>query len=194
MPVLAEPEQDFDELVAIETIPDRYELIDGEIVEVEEMGVYSGEIANILRDELSAYGREKKIGRARMDILYPIPTPEDDGRLRRPDVAFARFERWPENRPVPYRGNPAEVVPDLAVEVISPTDNGDDIVSKLNEYLRAGVRLVWLIFPNEKQLYAYTSPRDVRIFTVDQNLDGSDILPGFLVPMATLFPIKASET
>ena len=191
MSVLTDSERELDEAVAMTPLPDRYELIDGEVVEVEEMGVYSSEIANLLRDELSAYGKAKKFGRARMEVLYPMPTPEDAGRLRRPDVAFTTFERWPENQPVPYQGNPAEVVPDLVVEVISPSDNGDDVVSKLNEYLRAGVRMVWLIWPNEQQLYSYTAPKSVRIFTAEDVLDGGDILPGFQVPMASLFPIRA---
>src|SRR5262245_43028132 len=102
MSVLTEAERELDEPIAVTPLPDRYELIDGEVVEVEEKGVYSSEISNLLRDELSAYGKSKKFGRARMEILYPIPTPDDPGRLRRPDVAFTTFERWPENKPVPY--------------------------------------------------------------------------------------------
>lgn len=191
MSVLTEAEREVDEPVAVTPLPDRYELIDGEIVKVEEMGVYSAVIANMLRNELAYYGRANNAGRAWNELLFPIPTDDDSGRLRRPDVAFTTFERWPENKPVPYQGNPAEVVPDLVVEVISPSDNGDDVVSKLNEYLRAGVRMVWLIWPNERQLYSYTAPKSVRIFSAEDILDGGDILPGFHVPMASLFPIRA---
>lgn len=191
MSVLTESERELDEPVAVTPLPDRYELIDGEVVEVEEMGFYSSEIANRLRDELHDYGKSKQVGRARMEVLYPIPTKDDPGRLRRPDAAFATFERWPMDHPVSFQGNPANFVPDLVVEVISPSDNGDDVVSKLNEYLRAGVRMVWLIWPNEQQLYSYTAPKAVRIFSAEDVLDGGDVLPGFQVPMASLFPIRA---
>lgn len=191
MPVLAEPEYEVEDASPNETMPERYELIDGKVVGVEEMGVYSGEVANLLRDELAAHGKATKSGRARMELLFPIPTPTDPDRLRRPDCAFISFDRWPEDMSIPFQGNPAPVVPDLAVEVVSPSDNGDDIVSKLNEYLRAGVRMVWLIFPNERQLYSYTSPKNVRVFTVEDNLDGGEVLPGFRFPMASLFPARA---
>ena len=191
MPVLAEPEYEVEDRSLSETMPDRYELIDGEVVEVEDMGLYSTEIANVLRDELSAYGKSTKSGRARMEILFPIPTPTDPDRLRRPDCAFISFERWPQNLALPSQGDPAPFVPDLVVEVVSPNDYSDDVISKTNEYLRAGVRTVWVIHPGPRVLLAFTADEAVRKYSDKDELDGGDVLPGFRFPMASLFPARA---
>jgi Uma2 family endonuclease len=128
-----------------------------------------------------------------MDTLYRLPLPEDETRNRRPDLSFVTFDRWPDTKPIPYRGNPADVVPDLVVEVASPTDDAEALQEKVNEYLRAGVRLVWVIYPLVRKLYAYIVPNAVHIFAEGDALDAGDVLPGFSVPMASLFPPMAPE-
>jgi Uma2 family endonuclease len=95
---------------------------------------------------------------------------------------------------MPYRGNPVDVVPDLTVEVASPTDTVEDFLAKAHEYLLAGVRLVWVVYPRLRQLHAHTSPTaSPRIFTDTDTLDSGDVLPGFSVPMAGLFPAMEPE-
>jgi Uma2 family endonuclease len=128
-----------------------------------------------------------------MEMLYRLPLAADRSRNRRPDVAFVTFDRWPEDRPMPYRGNPVDVVPDLVVEVASPTDDAEDLVAKAHEYLEAGVRLVWLVYPRSRVVYAYESPTAVRVFTATDDLDGGTVLPGFRAPMAQLFPPAIPE-
>jgi Uma2 family endonuclease len=128
-------------------------------------------------------------------MLFRLPLPEDTARNREPDLAFIKSDRWPQDRPMPYRGNPVDVVPNLTVEVVSPTDLGEDVVAKAHEYLRAGVELVWVIFPRLRQLYAYTAVGTApRLFTDTDMLDAGDLLPGLSVPMAALFPIPADES
>jgi Uma2 family endonuclease len=185
MPVL---EADRTAVAAEVRLPEFFEGIHGEIVKTEPMSVYAGVVANMLKDQLAVYGQSTRTGRSWVELLFAIPQTDDPGRNRRPDVAFTTFERWPLNRPIPYRGNPIDVIPDLAVEVVSPTDDSEDVIAKANEYLRGGVRLVWLVFPREQQVHAYTGPKSVRIFTVDDQLDGGDILPGLRIDMASLFP------
>lgn len=166
-----------------------YEVVNGEIVGARPMSFYAGEIANRLNAELTFYGRQCGLGRPRMDAAFVLPLPEDKTRNRKPDVAFVTFERWPEDRPLPFRGNAIDVVPDLAVEVVSPTDRADAVIQKALEYLRAGARLVWVIFPSVRQLYAYhdrTQPP--RVFSEGEALEAPDVLPGFSVPLALLFP------
>jgi Uma2 family endonuclease len=171
-------------------LPDRYEVVNGEIVEIPPMSGFAGEVANRIRDELAVHGRATRRGRARNDLLFHVPFPEDPTRNRRPDVAFITFDRWPEERPIPYRGNPVDVVPNLIVEVASPTDEAEDLVAKAHEYLRAGAQLVWVVYPRVRQLYAYTAVDAApRVFTEADTLDAGDILPGFSTPMAPLFPI-----
>ena len=94
--------------------------------------------------------------------------------------------RWPFRRRVP--DVPVwDMVPDLAIEVVSPTNTADEVQDKHLEYFRAGVRQVWVIYPRQREAYIYTSPTQVRILTGDQELDGGDILPGFRLPLAELF-------
>ena len=130
-------------------LPDRYEVIDGEIQEKPPMSGYSGMVTNRVHRRLGEYGTRTGRGQALMDILYRVPTPEDPGRNRKPDAAFVSFDRLPENQPIPYRDNPLDVIPELVVEVVSPTDSADELDKKIGEYFRAGVQLVWVVYPNQ---------------------------------------------
>lgn len=180
--------------VAEADLPDRYEVVNGQVVEVPPMGAFAGEVANRIRDELAVYAHTSGRGRARNDLLFRMPLPEDGTRNRRPDGAFITFARWPQDRPMPTRGNPADVVPNLVVEVASPTDDAEDLLAKAHEYLRAGVELVWVVYPRLRQLYAYTAVGTApRLLTEADTLDGGAVLPGFSVPMAPLFPIPEDE-
>ncbi|MBA4066015.1 MAG: Uma2 family endonuclease [Isosphaera sp.] len=180
--------------VAEADLPDRYEVVNGQVVEVPPMSLFASEVANRIRDELAAYARSSGRGRARNDMLFRMPLPDDGTRNRAPDVAFITFDRWPQDRPLPTRGNPADVVPNLVVEVASPTDEGEDLIAKAHEYLRAGVELVWVVYPRLRQLYAYTAVVTApRVLTESDALDGGAVLPGFSVPMAPLFPVPEDD-
>jgi Uma2 family endonuclease len=100
-------------------------------------------------------------------------------------VAFVSYPRWPEDH-VP-RAEAWDVVPDLAVEVISPTNLAEEIDDKLTDYFAAGVRMVWVLFPGSGRLYVYRSPEQVAGLDRSDELDGGDVLPGFRLPITTLF-------
>ena len=107
-------------------------------------------------------------------------------RKRRPDVAFVSYERWPRQRRVP-RAEAWDVVPNLAVEVVSPSDGGADMVDKVSEYFRVGVECVWVVFPSQEQVYIYESPSRVRILTRADALHGEPVLPHFRLSLTALF-------
>lgn len=177
------------ELPAETELPEQYELIDGEILEVEPMGVYSASVANRVNKSLIRYSLERGSGDSYMDTIFRVPIRRDSTRNRKPDVAFVSFARWPEDRAFPYRGNPMDVVPELMVEVISPTDDAEDVLIKAFEYLESGALLVWLIYPRVRTIHAYTSPdQPPRVFREEGTLDAGDVLPGFSVSVAALFP------
>ena len=170
-------------------LPDRYEVVNGEIVEKPPMSWLACEVANLIRDELTLYGRSSGRGRTRNDMLFGLPTRRDPGRKREPDVAFVTFDRWPADQPLPPTGDVTGVVPNLCVEVASPSNDADALVGKAREYLRAGVELVWLVYPRAREAHAYTPGGAAnRVFTAADTLDGGAVLPGFSVPMAALFP------
>jgi Uma2 family endonuclease len=78
-------------------------------------------------------------------------------------------------------------VPELAIEVVSLTNTADEVAEKLEEYFLLGVRIVWVVYPRQSMVYAYTSPKEVRVLTMGDVLDGGDVLPGFRLPVEKIF-------
>ena len=160
-----------------------YEVIDGERVELPPMAILSIWFASLLHEHLAAYARAKKLGRVLSEALFHLPAPVL--RDRRPDVAFVSYERW--GQKVPRERNAWDVVPNLNVEVVSPTDGAEELETKINEYQRVGVDLVWVIYPLTGKVYVHESPTQVRILTPTDVLDGGKVLPGFRLQLAELF-------
>ncbi|NOY30862.1 MAG: Uma2 family endonuclease, partial [Planctomycetes bacterium] len=92
---------------------------------------------------------------------------------------------FPEN-PVPL------MAPDLAVEVISKSNTPKEMDRKLGEYFEAGVRLVWYIYPNERQVQAYTSPTDPIVLGEADMLTGGDVLPGLSIDLKAFFTLPTA--
>lgn len=160
-----------------------YELVDGTLVE-KKVGAQQIEIANVLAFAITAFARPRRLGRALVEMVFRIDPATN--LQRRPDAAFVSAARWPFPRRVP--DVPAwDMVPDLAIEVNSPTNTADGILDKRLEYFRAGVAQVWVIYPKQREAHIYTSPTEVRILTADQELDGGDLLPGFRLSLSVLF-------
>jgi Uma2 family endonuclease len=161
-----------------------YEVVDNQVVELAPMGAYEVRLATLLAASLETVARQHQLGRVVQEMLFDLTAPT--GRKRRPDVAFVSFDRWPRHRRIP-RIEAWEVVPNLAVEVVSRTDSGDYIVDKIAEYFQAGVERVWVVFPSQEQVYVYDSPTSVRILTRTDELSGDPILPHFRLPLVELF-------
>jgi Uma2 family endonuclease len=103
---------------------------------------------------------------------------------RIPDVAFVAATRFP------VEGEPEGIwpmAPDLAVEVISPNDLYERVISKVEEYLAGGVRQVWLISPEHKSVTIYHAPTHTTILTEADDLVSEELLPGFRCRIADLF-------
>jgi len=107
------------------------------------------------------------------------------GLVRLPDVAFVSWDRLPGRR-VPEEPIP-NVVPDLAVEVLSPSNTVKEMARKRGEYFRAGVRLVWEIDPRTRTAHVYTSEASFTDLSAADTLDGGPVLPGFTLPLGELF-------
>jgi Uma2 family endonuclease len=110
--------------------------------------------------------------------------PNQPKQTRKPDLSFVSAGRLPGNQ-VP-RGW-MQLAPDLAVEVVSPTDTADGVETKLDEYLRAGVRLVWVVNIPTRNVWAYRPDGAAKLYRAADTLPGEDVLPGFTVPVAELF-------
>lgn len=169
-------------------LPDLFEVIDGEIVECSPTSDYASAVATRLVRKLGTFLDENDIGECGTERLFRIPTKRDPSRSRRPDVYFLSYARWSADRPFSFTGNSRDVVPELLVEVASPSNSGDDLVSKAREYLRAGAMLVWIIYPEVREVHAYPPGGQIRVFLPEHELEAPDFLPGFRVNVASLFP------
>lgn len=109
-----------------------------------------------------------------------------NGNIRSPDVAFTLKERLPSGEPSEgFEG----VAPDLAVEVISPSEQLPDILQKVGEYFQSGAQQVWLLFPESQTVSVYTAPFEVRTLHAEDELTGGNLLPGFRCKVGELFEI-----
>lgn len=165
------------------------ELLDGHLVE-KKMGAESGWIAALLLGRLLRFQDARHGWVFGPDVGYQCfdATPE---RVRKPDVSFIRRGRLPGNR-IP-RGH-IPIVPDLAVEVVSPNDSYYEVSRKVSEYLDAGVPLIWVINPDERQVEIREGRGLVTVLGEDDLLTGGSILPGFECLVRDLFqPIEDAE-
>lgn len=172
-----------------------YEFIDGRWVETPTMSYFASLVASRLTKYLMIHVDHPSPcpGQVVFETLFRIPTTGDAGRNRRPDIAFVSADRWPIDRPVSLRENAWDVVPDLAVEVVSPTDIAEDLLGKVREYFQAGVRLVWVVYPIQRCIHVYEAWDRIRVVTEADALDGGEVLPGFRRPLDRLFGPVAPE-
>ncbi len=167
-----------------------YEIVDGQRVELPPMSAYASRVTFRLGYELARFANEHNLGEAVTEVLFRLPL--EQSRNRRPDVAFVSYERWPKGRPQPTNGNAWDVVPDLAAEVISPNDLADEIQEKIEEYFRADVRLVWVVYPVRRVVYVYESLTQVSVRRGMEELEGGQVLPGLRLSLAKVFPEAAA--
>jgi Uma2 family endonuclease len=160
-----------------------YEVVDGEILE-KTVGVQESEIATLLIEFLAPFVRAHRLGKVLGEMIFRINIIKD--LQRRPDVAFVSSARWPIKRRVPDTAV-WDLVPDLAIEVISPTNAAVDVQTKIHEYFEAGVRSVWVIYPKQKSIHVYASTTQIQGLQLGDELDGGELIPGFRLPLAALF-------
>ena len=155
-----------------------HEYIKGELVPMGDPTMEHGEVSSNLVILLGTYIRQHRLGR-----IYTAETTFQIGQGgRKPDVAFVSQERLPENR---RRASP--IPPDLAIEVVSPTDRTYEIQEKVSEYLDAGAQMVWVVEPVLKTVTVYRSPNDIKTLTVNNRLTGEDVIEGFQCSVAEIF-------
>lgn len=163
----------------------RFELSEGELIEMAPAGGEHGDLGSELNMMVRLFVREHNLGRVTTaETGFILHTDPETGRdtVRAPDVGFISFARHPDKLPTGY----IPAAPDLAIEIISPNDRADEIERKVAEYLRYGVRLVWLFYPATKSVMEHT-PNGSRRYDSDDVLDGGDVLSGFRLPLNDVF-------
>lgn len=160
----------------------RYELIDGELVP-RNMSVKSSHVGRKVNHRIDLWNDEHQLGLGvgsdcGLEIFPWLP-----GHVRFSDGAFLLRSRVPADF---YESGHLRVAPDLVLEVVSPGDIADEVEHKVSLYLRAGVPIVWVVYPNDRTVYVHTAPGTRRL-TEDDTLDGGEVLPGFAVRVGELF-------
>jgi Uma2 family endonuclease len=162
------------------------ELIDGQLVERPPMGQKADAVAARILRLVGNHVDAHQLGLINgSQGSYQI-FPHDPKKVRIPDVSFTRRERLPDGNVEEGHG---KIAPDLVVEVISPNDSATDLMTKVRDFLDAGVRLVWVANPETCDVFAYRSDGTGAILKSGDELDGGDVLPGFRCPVADLFVI-----
>lgn len=171
------------EFMALNRDGHRYELVNGELIDMGNSGAKHGYLAIILSAALFNCVSTQKLG-AMFDSSTAFKM--KSGNKRSPDISFMAKERLQGLEDLP--DGFLEGAPDLAVEILSPSNTVEEIHNKIVEYFENGSRLVWVIHPKEQYVLVYRSAQSPdRLLKFTDSLDGEDIVPGFTLPIADLF-------
>jgi Uma2 family endonuclease len=167
--------------ISLELHPDKeYEIVAGQPEEKTMGGARHSGVGVRLIMRLASHVEAHQLG----GVYGPDATFQIGENQRIPDVSFVAAARFP------AEGEPESIwpmPPDLAVEIISPYDLYEKVISKVEEYLASGVRQVWLISPEHKTITIYASPTHTTILTEADDLVSEELLPGFCCRIADLF-------
>ena len=169
-----------------------FEIVNGEIVMMSPAQREHNTLSRRLFVSLYNFAEERNLGEVWEEAAYVL---DGDKRsdwvreVRQPDVSFIARERVEaHNAEYGAKEGPWWLAPDLAVEIVSPTDRYIDVMQKVADYLRYGVRLIWVVEP-AAQVVRVFSPQEQEGHTLDRNvtLSGDPVLPGWSMPISELF-------
>ena len=172
-----------EELLAMPDDGFRYELARGELVKMPPAGFHHGVTGNRLNLSLSNYVYENELGEVCMAETGFLLERSPDHVLA-PDAAFVRQER------VESAGEFEGFFPgppDLAIEVISPSDRYTEVEAKVEEWFNAGTLMVIVVNPRNRTVRVYRSLADSDLLTEQDTLDGGDVVPGWRLPVSEIF-------
>jgi Uma2 family endonuclease len=164
------------------TGPARYELDNGELIIMPPPGDSHGAIESNIGAELKIQGERRRLGKARTEVGVIL--------RRRPDRVVAPDALFIANTSLPIKTSPEgylETIPDLAVEIRSKNDTLAEMLAKVRELLKAGVRVVWLVDPQARTVTAYRRGRKPKVFSEADTLTIEDVIPGFQMSVADVF-------
>ncbi|MGH8605976.1 MAG: Uma2 family endonuclease [Gammaproteobacteria bacterium] len=172
-----------DELLRMPNDGHRYELLDGELRKMAPAGQKHGRIIINITTPLDQYVRANQLG-----AVYAAETgfqlTRNPDTVRAPDVAFVSSERLAKLGEVEGYWPGA---PDLAVEVISPSDSYADVEDKVFDWRTAGTRLVIVVNPRKRAVMLYKSLSEISVLTEGDTIDANDVVPGWKLPVRNVF-------
>jgi Uma2 family endonuclease len=158
----------------------RFELNEGELVEMTFPNFEHNRIIRRLVFRIDTFLQAHPLGEVFPSDSGFLLSPDT---VRGPDVSFLRAERA---RLVDPKSNHFDGPPDLAVEVVSPSDSARDVQKKVDQYLKAGAHTVWVVYPDTREVLGFTADH-VQRYGVEDMLEDRELLPGFSLPVSELF-------
>ena len=158
----------------------RMELVDGEIITLSLVSLKHSRVVGKVLSRLTVWAENGAGGMVGTELGFNL----DPQTVRAADVYYIS----PENSVgmEDYDGF-WDGAPDLAVEVVSPTERASDIEAKISDYLAAGTRLMWIIYPRTRTVHVIRPNEPRPVLNAADTLSAPDILPGFALSVATLF-------
>ena len=173
-----------EESLQLSTVNRRFELVKGIYIDMAPASAFHGMVASSIHYLIYTHVKRNHLGEvtaAETGFLLA----RDPDTVRAADVGFISAARIPASGVPPTGYWP--LAPDLAVEVVSPNDDPDEILEKIEEYLNAGTKMVWVVYPKRKSVAVYRTPRESKIFRGEEKLLGEDVLAGFECMVKEIF-------
>jgi Uma2 family endonuclease len=165
-----------------------HELVEGELLTMPPPHLLHSEIVYLILRSLMAFVRGPRDGRVYAEAGFLLS--EDPPTVRQPDIAFVRAERIPRR----FEGIYFPGAPDLAIEVVSPSDRAGDLDLKVRQYLAAGAKAVAVVYPLTRSIWVHREEGSPHLLRVGGNLEIPDVLPGWSMPAAEIFaPLSEAE-
>lgn len=160
----------------------RLELVKGELRELAPANDEHGYVASQLLLVVAQFVKQHRLG-----YTFAAETgfvlSEEPATVRAPDFAFVSRERAPED----WSRHFARYIPDLVAEVVSPNDTFTEVTEKVDDWLRSGVRVVWVVDPAQQTVRVYRPDQPVRVLRAEDTLSGEEVLPGFECKVSEIF-------
>lgn len=157
-----------------------YELVDGEVIELAPPNDEHGSTSLNVGYAFKGYSRLRGVGEARVETGYTLRTGPDT--VRGPDVSFVLQPR------VEGRGSGFPVgAPDIAVEIVSPSNTAADVARKVAEYPAAGSQRVWVVYPAGRRVVIHRADGSVLSYDDGEVITDEELLPGFSLPLSEIF-------
>lgn len=161
-----------------------FEIVNGERVD-KPMSMREIRLANLLSRLMANGLGPNPPGEPFVEVLFRLKP--DQKLYRRPDVSYVPYERWPD-RIVPET-EAWQIVPSVAVEIVSKNNKANEVQTKIEEYFEAGVSQVWVIYPKQRKVMVYDSLKSVRVLDENDVLEGGSLLPGFRLFLKDFFSL-----
>lgn len=160
----------------------RCELLRGELTMMSPAGSHHGDVANNLAFYLTRHAKANRLGKVKAAETGFI-IERDPDTVRAPDVGFVRADRLHLDQREGFFPGP----PDLAVEVLSPSDSAGEVLEKVQQWLDSGCASVWVADPKRCTISVYRHDRPVRVWREGETLESEPLLPGFALPVSEVF-------